>query len=33
MKAVGLHFASGERSMDGLAIDMAPVLEALDVII
>lgn len=33
MKAVGLHFASGKRETDGLAIDMAPVLDALDVVI
>ena len=29
----GLHFASGEHQMDGLAIDMKPVLDALDVTI
>jgi len=33
MNAVGLHFASGEREMDGLAIDMKPILDALDVVI
>jgi endonuclease G len=28
---VGLHFARGKRQQDGLAIDMPPILEALNV--
>lgn len=33
MNAVGLHFASGKRETDGLAIDMNPILDALEVAI
>lgn len=31
MNVVGLHFARGKRQQDGLAIDMPPILEALNV--
>ena len=31
MNVVGLHFARGKRQVDGLAIDMQPILDALNV--